>query len=157
MQLACIEFARNVAGLKKANTTEIDSKTPYPIIHIMPEQEKKLLKKEYGATMRLGAWDCKLKPGTKTHSVYKQAGRIHKDGVTISERHRHRFEFNNLYRDGLEKLGLTISGTSPDGTLVETIELAKHPYFVASQFHPEFTSRPFDPHPLFVGFIKAIK
>lgn len=157
MQLACIEFARNVAGLKKANTTEIDSKTPYPIIHIMPEQEKKLLKKEYGATMRLGSWDCKLKPGTKTHSAYKQAGRIHKDGVTISERHRHRFEFNNLYRDGLEKLGLTISGTSPDEALVETIEITKHPYFVASQFHPEFTSRPFDPHPLFVGFIKAIK
>jgi CTP synthase len=115
----------------------------------MPEQEKKLLKREYGATMRLGAWDCLIKPGTKTSEIYKQK--------KISERHRHRFEFNNAYREQLEKAGLVIAGTNPNGQLVEIIELKDHPYFIASQFHPEFLSRPNRPAPLFDGLIKAIK
>jgi CTP synthase len=149
MQMAAIEFARNVAKLKDANTTEVNSKTKYPIIHIMPEQEKKLLNKEYGATMRLGAWDCQIKPNTKAYKAYGQK--------IISERHRHRFEFNNDYREILEKAGLIISGTTPDGQLVEIIEIKDHPFFVASQFHPEFKSRPNNPAPLFNDFVKALK
>jgi len=147
MQLATIEFARNVCGLKRANTTEIDPKTPYPVIHIMPEQEKKMLKSDYGGTMRLGAYPCKVVSDTKTCDAYKTK--------LISERHRHRFEFNNKYRDILTKKGLVIAGTSPDDLLVEIIELKNHPFFIASQFHPEFKSRPLRPHPLFLEFIKA--
>ena len=149
MQLATIEFARNVAGLKKANTTEVDAKTPHPVIHIMPDQEKKMLNRDYGATMRLGAWDCKITNKTLAQKLYKK--------TEISERHRHRFEFNNEYRKQLEDAGLVISGTTPDDKLVEIIELPQkvHPYFIASQFHPEFKSRPFSPAPLFEGLIKA--
>jgi CTP synthase len=147
MQMATIEFARNVAGFKKANTTEVDSDVTHPVIHIMPDQEKKMLAKDYGASMRLGAWDCLLAKGTIASKVYGQ--------TKISERHRHRYEFNNKYRELLEKAGLVISGTSPDGQLVEMIELKNHPYFVACQFHPEYKSRPMRPHPLFNGFMKA--
>jgi CTP synthase len=168
MQMASIEFARNVAGLKGANTTEVEDSAPHKLIHIMPDQEKKLLNREYGATMRLGAWDCLLKRGTLAEKVYTEGGWIStKGGSTsrgkktkdpiISERHRHRYEFNNEYREKLEQAGLTISGTTPDGKLVEIVELKNHPYFIASQFHPEFLSRPLSPHPLFAGFIKAIK
>jgi CTP synthase len=157
MQMATIEFARNVAGLKNANTTEVDSKTPYPVIHIMPDQEKKLLKREYGATMRLGGWDCLVTRGTHTEKAYVEAGTIKSTGqALISERHRHRYEFNNEFREQLEKAGLVISGTTPDGKLVEIIELKNHPFFVGSQFHPEFQSRPLSPHPLFAGFMKAV-
>lgn len=157
MQMATIEFARNVAKLKKANTTEVDSETPNPVIHIMPEQEKNLLNREYGATMRLGAWDCVIERGTKTEKAYMEAGLINKTGkAKISERHRHRYEFNNAYREKLVEAGLVISGATPDGALVEIIELKDHPYFVASQFHPEFQSRPLAPHPLFSGFMKAV-
>lgn len=157
MQMATIEFARNVAGLKKANTTEVDDDSPHPVINIMPEQEKKMLNREYGATMRLGAWDCVIKRGTKTEKAYMQAGWIKKTGIAkISERHRHRYEVNNAYRAKLEKAGLIFSGTTPDGKLVEIIELKDHPYFVASQFHPEFKSRPMSPHPLFNGFVQAV-
>jgi CTP synthase len=157
MQMATIEFARNVAHLKSANTTEVDDDTPHPVIHIMPDQEKKLLNREYGATMRLGGWDCVLARGTKTEKAYLEAKLIKKTGrAKINERHRHRFEFNNKYREQLVKAGLVIAGTTPDGKLVEIIELKDHPYFVGSQFHPEFQSRPLSPHPLFVGFIKAI-
>ncbi|PIR96147.1 MAG: CTP synthase [Candidatus Doudnabacteria bacterium CG10_big_fil_rev_8_21_14_0_10_42_18] len=157
MQMATIEFARNVAGLKGANTTEVDKDAPHPIIHIMPDQEKKLLKREYGATMRLGGWDCVINRGTKVEKEYLASGRIKKAGkAKINERHRHRYEFNNNYREKLEKAGLVIAGTTPDGHLVEIIELKNHPYFVASQFHPEFQSRPLDPHPLFNGLLKAI-
>lgn len=156
MQMATIEFARNVAKLRKANTTEVDDDTPHPVIHIMPDQAKKMLARDYGASMRLGAWDCIIKRGTITEKVYAQSKWISKSGkAKISERHRHRFEFNNEYREKLEKAGLVISGTSPDGQLVEIIELKDHPYFVASQFHPEFKSRPFNPHPLFNGFVQA--
>lgn len=156
MQMATIEFARNVAELSQANTTEIDKKVQHPVIHIMPDQEKKLLKREYGATMRLGAWDCMIRRGTHTEQAYLKAKWIAKTGTTtISERHRHRYEFNNKYRAALEKAGLVIAGTTPDQQLVEIIELKNHPFFVATQFHPEFKSRPLSPHPLFAGFIEA--
>ena len=155
-RLATIEFARNVAGLRNANTTEVDAKTPNPVIHIMPDQEKKLLNREYGATMRLGSWDCVVVRGTKTEKAYLASGLIKKTGkAKISERHRHRYEFNNKYREELEKAGLTIAGTTPDGRLVEIIEITEHPFFVGSQFHPEFQSHPLSPHPLFNSFIQA--
>jgi CTP synthase len=157
MQMATIEFARNVVKLKRANTTEVDPHTPHPVIHIMPDQEKKLLKREYGASMRLGAWDCTIIRGTKTEKEYVASGVIGKVGSSrISERHRHRYEFNNQYRARLEKAGLVISGTSPDKKLVEIIELPNHPYFIGCQFHPEFKSRPLKPHPLFLGFVRSI-
>lgn len=155
--MASIEFARNVAGLKGANTTEVDDDTLHPVIHIMPDQEKKLLNREYGATMRLGAWDCLVERGTLTEKCYLEGKWIQKTGKPkISERHRHRFEFNNAYRDQLVKAGLTIAGTTPDGKLVEIIELKNHPFFIGTQFHPEFLSRPLSPHPLFAGFMKAV-
>jgi len=157
MQMATIEFARNVAKLKGANTTEVDDDNPHPVIHIMPDQEKKLLKREYGATMRLGGWDCVIMRGTKTEKAYLETGLIKKSGVAkINERHRHRYEFNNSYREKLVKAGMVISGTTPDGKLVEIIELKDHPFFVGTQFHPEFQSRPLSPHPLFNGFMKAV-
>jgi CTP synthase len=156
MQMATIEFARNVANLSKANTTEVDDDTVHPVIHIMPDQEKKLLNREYGATMRLGGWDCIIAKNTKTEKAYLEAGIIKPGKNKINERHRHRFEFNNAYREQLEKAGLVIAGTTPDGKLVEIIELKDHPYFIGSQFHPEFQSSPFAPHPLFFGFVKAV-
>jgi CTP synthase len=161
MQLGTIEFARNVAKLRNAHTTEVLGKVKHPVIHIMPEQEKLMLARDYGATMRLGAWDCVLTPGTKTEKAYAWAGWIRpgargKASHTISERHRHRYEFNNEYRERLEEAGLIVSGTTPDGQLVEIIELKDHPFFIGTQFHPEFKSRPFAPHPLFVEFVRAI-
>lgn len=161
MQLATIEFARHVAKIRNAHTTEVEENIKHAVIHIMPEQEKMLLKREYGATMRLGAWDCVITPGTKTEKAYQKGGWLKiggrgKSANTISERHRHRYEFNNEYRERLEEAGLVISGTSPDGQLVEIVELPNHPFFVGTQFHPEFKSRPFSPHPLFVEFIRAI-
>jgi CTP synthase len=144
MQLATVEFARSVCGLDKANSSEIDPSTPHPVVDLMPDQRGVTDK---GATMRLGSYACTLKPGTKAALAY---------GVTeITERHRHRWEINNNYRDTLEKHGMVISGLSPDGRLVEMVELPQHPYFVACQFHPEFKSRPSAPHPLFARFIKA--
>ncbi|MDP2932841.1 MAG: CTP synthase, partial [bacterium] len=158
MQMATIEFARNVAGLRRANTTEVDPKTPDPVIHIMPDQEKKLLNRQYGGSMRLGAWDCVIKRGTRTEREYIGARIISASGsAKISERHRHRYEFNNKYRNMLESFGLVVSGTSPDKKLVEIIELPDHPFFIGSQFHPEFLSRPMRPHPLFLGFAKSIQ
>jgi len=144
MQIATIEYARHVAGLKDANAVEVNENTPHPVIDLMPEQRGLESK---GANMRLGAYPCVLKEGTKAHAAYGT--------VEISERHRHRYEFNPEYRERLEKAGLVMSGTSPDGRLVEIIEIADHPWFVASQFHPEFKSRPFEPHPLFNDFIGA--
>jgi CTP synthase len=147
MQMATIEFARNVLKLKGANTTEVDPNTKHPVIHIMPDQEKKLLKNEYGGSMRLGGWKCILKPGSKAAQAY---------GFNkILERHRHRYEFNNKYRKQYESKGFIFSGTSPDGLLVEVIELKDHPFFVGTQFHPEYKSSPLDPGPLFIAFIKA--
>ncbi len=147
MQLAVVEFARNVLGLKDAHTTEVDSNTKNPVIHIMPDQAKKMLSRDYGATMRLGSWDCILKQGSLVQKIY---GRD-----KTSERHRHRFEFNNHYLKSLEAKGLSVSGMSPDGKLVEVIELSSHPFFVGTQFHPELKSQPLKPHPLFLGFINA--
>jgi len=144
MHMAVIEFARNILNLQNANTTEDDPKTPHPVIHLMEEQKKIL---NMGATMRLGAYPCVLKKGTLARKAYG------KD--SISERHRHRFEFNNAYREQFEANGMVLSGLSPDGNLVEMIEIKDHPWFVAVQFHPEFKSRPIDPHPLFKDFVGA--
>lgn len=157
MQLATIEFARHVAKLRNAHTTEVEKEVRHPVIHIMPDQEKLMLNRDYGATMRLGAWDCVLTPGTKTEKAYQRSGWV-KPGrkAKISERHRHRYEFNNEYREKLEEAGLVVAGTTPDGQLVEIIELKDHPFFVGTQFHPELKSRPFAPHPLFFGFVQAI-
>lgn len=147
LHMAVIEFARNVLGWKDAHTTEVDPKTRHPVIHIMPDQVKKLLAQQYGGTMRLGAWDCALVAGTKTRKLYGKN--------KISERHRHRYEVNNDYRKDLQKAGMVFAGASPDGKLVEIIELKNHPFFIATQFHPELKSRPLDPHPLYVGFLSA--
>ena len=144
MQMAVVEFARNVLGLKDANSAELDEKTTNPVIHIMEEQ-KGIDKK--GGTMRLGAYPCIIKKGSLANKVYGKE--------EISERHRHRFEYNNEYRERLEEAGLKISGTSPDGLLVEMVEIEEHPYFIAGQFHPELKSRPNNPAPLFVGLVKA--
>jgi len=153
MQMAVIEFARNVVGLKNANSAEVDHKTSNPVIHIMPDQEKLIKDKGYGGTIRLGGWPCKIKENTRLGQSY-----AHFSGNKIvSERHRHRYEFNNDYREQFEKLGLIISGTSPDGKIVEAIEIANHPFFVGVQFHPEYISRPLSPHPLFVEFMKVCK
>jgi len=147
MQLATIEFARTVCGLKGAHTTEIDPKTKFPVIHIMPDQAEKLAKNQYGNTMRLGAYPCVL---DKTSMSYKLYGTNR-----ISERHRHRYEFNNDFRARLIKKGLLLAGLSPDKKLVEIIEVPGHPFFIGSQFHPELKSRPLHPHPLFVGLVGA--
>ncbi|MDO8498191.1 MAG: CTP synthase [bacterium] len=155
MQLAVVEYARNVLGLDGANTTEVDAKTRYPVIHIMSDQQKKLLEKDYGGTMRLGAWVCSLKENTLVRELYGTFGKLSAGKTTISERHRHRYEFNNEFMGKFLTNGLRIAGTSPDGKLVEIIELKNHPFFVGTQFHPELKSRPLEPHPLFLGFIKA--
>ena len=144
MHFGVIEFARNVAGLGGANSTEVAPDTPHPVIDLLPEQREVA---EKGATMRLGDWPCVLKPGTRTYRAYGQE--------RIAERHRHRWEFNPEYRERLEAAGLVVAGASPDGRLVEVVEVEDHPWFVASQFHPEFCSTPFRPHPLFVDFVGA--
>ncbi|HLD22197.1 MAG TPA: CTP synthase [Patescibacteria group bacterium] len=147
MQLACVEVARHIAGLRGAHTVEIDEHPKHPIIIVNPHQKKNIEEKHYGGTMRLGAYECKLMKGTKTYQAYKQ--------LVINERHRHRYEFNNEYIEQLEKAGLIVSGINPQQQLVEIIELQNHPWFVGTQFHPEFLSRPLHPHPLFIGFINA--
>lgn len=147
LQLAVVEYARNVVGLKHAHTTEIDSHTPHPVIDTLPDQVAKLAARELGGTMRLGAYDCKLKAGSVVRKLYGKE--------LISERHRHRYEVNNDYKAQLEKAGLVISGVNPKTNLAEMIELPKHKFFVGTQAHPELKSRPLHPHPLFVGLIKA--
>ena len=146
MQIAVIEYARNVCGMDAANSREFSEGTPYPVIDFMPDQDETTAK---GGTMRLGAYPCQIAPDSKMYECY---------GVgEISERHRHRYEFNNDYRGALTEGGMRISGVSPDGRIVETIELSEHPFFVGVQFHPEFKSRPNRAHPLFRGFIAAAK
>ncbi len=155
MQLSVVEFSRNIAGLDGAHSTELDQETPYPVIYLMKEwldfrtgkTEIRDENSDMGGTLRLGAYPCRLREGTLAYTAYRRE--------EISERHRHRYEFNNLFRDQLEKAGLVVSGTSPDNTLVEIIELADHPWFLGCQFHPEFKSKPMKPHPLFREFIKA--
>ncbi len=144
LQCAVIEFARHVCDLENAHSTEIDGKTKHPVVCLMEEQETVV---DLGATMRLGAWPCRLKKDTKALAAY--------GSEMISERHRHRYEVNNGYREQLEAKGLVLSGLSPDGNLVEMVELPDHPWFVAAQFHPELKSQPLDPHPLFREFIGA--
>ena len=144
MQSATVEIARHLASLENANSTEIDPETPYPVISLLEEQ---MSIEDMGGTMRLGAYHCHLMPGTKSQKAY---------GVLeMSERHRHRYEFNSKYREQLEDAGLRVAGTSPDGKLVEIIEIPDHPWFVGVQFHPEFTSRPLRPQPLFRDFVGA--
>ncbi|MGZ0087364.1 CTP synthase [Geobacillus sp. C56-T2] len=144
MQLASIEFARNVVGLSGAHSSEFDANTPHPIIDLLPEQKDV---EDMGGTLRLGLYPCKLQEGTLAYAAYGDE--------VIYERHRHRYEFNNQYRSIMEEHGFVFSGTSPDGRLVEVIELKDHPWFVAAQFHPEFTSRPTRPQPLFREFVRA--
>jgi len=143
--MAVIEFARDVLGLEGANSTEIDPNTPHPVIDLMPDQYGV----DMGGTMRLGLWPCAIKPGTQTAQAYGEP--------LVQERHRHRWEVSNHYRPMLEEAGLIVSGESPDGKLAEIMELRDHPWFVGVQFHPEFKSRPTNPHPLFSGFIAAAK
>ena len=144
MQTACIEFARNVCGLADANSSEFDPATPHRVIYKLRELRGV---EELGGTMRLGAWTCKIEPGTLAHKVYGQ--------TEISERHRHRYEFNREYEGTLTAGGLRISGSTPDGTYVEMVEIPDHPYFIGCQFHPEFKSKPLEPHPLFKAFVGA--
>ncbi len=155
MQIAVIEFARNVAGFSGANSSEFDEFTQYPVIYLMHEWydeqtrtvQKRDVSSDKGATMRLGAYRCRIEPGTFAWHAYEK--------VDISERHRHRYEFNNDYREKLQEKGLVISGMSPNGELVEIVELKDHPWFLGCQFHPEFKSKPMEPHPLFGDFIRA--
>jgi CTP synthase len=146
MQVAAIEFARNVCGLKGANSLELDQETPDPIIAIMEDQKKVT---EKGGTMRLGNYPCHLVEGSRSREVY------HKKDVL--ERHRHRFEFNNDYLELFKEKGILIAGQCPDNGLVEIIEIEDHPWYVGCQYHPEFKSSPVNPHPLFSGFVKAAK
>jgi CTP synthase len=154
MQLAVIEAARNLAKLKGAHSTEFDEDTSYPVIYLMEEwvdREERVQKRdrtsEKGGTMRLGAYPCNLKPGSLAHKAY--------GADSIEERHRHRYEFNLVLREQLEKVGMQVTGISPDERLVEIIEIKGHPWFLGCQFHPEFKSKPFKPHPLFKEFIRA--
>lgn len=162
MQIMTISFARNVLNLKKANSTELDPNTPDPVIATMQDQVEKIKNKNYGGTMRLGAYPCILKKGSVAAMAYTSfsQGRplnLGKGPTLITERHRHRYEVNNSYISSLEKAGLVFSGKSPDGKLMEIAELpkSKHPFFLGTQFHPEFLARPLSPHPLFTAFIKA--
>ncbi len=150
MQVMCIELARDLFDSDEPNSTEFDIGTEYPIIDLMPDQRDIA---DMGGTMRLGVYPCELQPGAKAAQAYQNLGY----GLVINERHRHRFEFNNHFRDDLAAHGMVFSGMSPDGRLVEIAELADHPYMIGSQFHPEFKSRPNKPHPLFLGLIQAAK
>jgi CTP synthase len=146
MQLMVIEFARTTLGNEEANSTEFDRSTPHPVIDLMPDQRDIA---DMGGTMRLGLYPCRLQPGTCAGNAYQ--------ADLVNERHRHRFEFNNAYREALQKGGMRFSGVSPDGRLVEIAEIADHPFMLGTQFHPEFLSRPNRPHPLFVGFLEAVR
>ena len=146
MQMAVIEYARNVLGLKEANSTEMDEHTPHPVIGLMEEQ-KTITNK--GGTMRLGAWDCELSNKSLVYRMYQNAS-------SISERHRHRYEFNNEYKTQLTEAGLVASGINTKTGLVEIVELPSHPWFIGVQYHPEYKSTVANPHPLFVGFVAAV-
>ncbi len=170
MQMATIEFARNVLNMKDANSTEANPKTKYPVIHVMEDQANYLAKHQYGGTIRLGAYPCIVKKGTKLEDSYLKYGKVagapwfiprdqkikSNRSLIVYERHRHRYEFNNEFKKRFEKAGFIISGTSPDGQLVEAIELKDHRFFVGTQFHPEYISRPLTPHPIFLSFISSL-
>ncbi|MDE9973625.1 gamma-glutamyl-gamma-aminobutyrate hydrolase family protein, partial [Staphylococcus pseudintermedius] len=144
MQLATVEYARHVVGLEGAHSAELDPNTPYPVIDLLPEQKDI---EDLGGTLRLGLYPCTIQEGTLAEKIYGK--------TEVEERHRHRYEFNNEYREQLEAAGMIFSGTSPDGRLVEMVELKEHPFFIACQFHPEFLSRPNRPQPIFKSFIEA--
>jgi CTP synthase len=145
MQIACIEFARHILGLAGANSTEFDPHTPHPVIELMESQEEIT---QLGGTMRLGAYTCQLKPGTLAHKIYGQD--------KVRERHRHRYEFNSKYSDLFEQGGIRLSGINPETQLIEIIELPQHPFFIATQFHPEYRSTVENPHRLFTAFVQAM-
>ena len=145
MQCAVVEFARNVLSMNNANSTEINSNTPYPVISMMEEQKKL---KNMGGTMRLGSYKCNIKTGSLLEKIYGEK--------EIQERHRHRYEFNNQYKKDFEKNGLVFSGENTENQLMETIELTDHPWFIGVQYHPEYKSTVEKPHPLFIGFVKAV-
>jgi len=147
LQLAVVEFARNVCGLKNAHSTEFDPNTPHPVIDLLPEQKEILKRSRYGATMRLGGQTVKIKPGTLAYNLY---GR-----TEVIERFRHRYEINPRYVEILESKGFVFSGMTPDNRIMQIGEIPEHPFFIGSQFHPEFTSRVLKPNPLFNGFIRA--
>jgi CTP synthase len=144
MQMSVIEYSRNVLGLVDANSTEMNSHTPHPVVNLMEDQKTVTDK---GGTMRLGAWKCEIEPGTLAYKIYGK--------TTISERHRHRYEFNSTYKDALHNSGLKASGVNPDTGLVEIVEIENHPFFIGVQFHPEYKSTVVNPHPLFVNFVAA--
>jgi CTP synthase len=157
LQLSTIEFARNIVGIKDATSREFDKNAKNPVIDVMEEQKELLKDKKYGGTMRLGSYDCIIQEGTISHKAYQDwIFGSPKDAYMITERHRHRYEVNNDYREILKEKGLVIAGINPKKDLVEIIEIKNHPFFVATQFHPEFKSRPLKPHPLFREFIKAV-
>ncbi|MGV3723608.1 MAG: CTP synthase [Actinomycetota bacterium] len=149
MQMAAIEFGRNVLGLKNASSEEVDPNTPEPVVHVMPDQAEIIRQKRFGGSIRVGAWACRTEEGSLLRKLYGEE--------VISERHRHRYEFNNDYRARYEAAGLVFSGRSPDGLLVEALELPGHPFFVGVQYHPEYKSRLEAPHPLFLGFVQACR
>ena len=149
MQMAAVEFGRNVVGLDAASSEEVDPQAPHAVIHAMPDQVEVIRRKQFGGSIRVGAYPCRTAEGSQLRKLY--------GAEEISERHRHRYEFNNAYREKFEAAGLLFSGISPDGRLVEAIELPNHPFFVGVQFHPEYKSRLEDPHPLFTGFVRACR
>lgn len=156
MQLSVIAFARGVLGWKDANTTENNPKTSHPVIYLIPAQKEFMDARAYGGTMRLGAWDAIVKKGTKAWDLYNKYNNfVDKNKNLTSERHRHRYEFNNVYAQEFEKAGLIISARSVKENLVEIIEIPDHPFFLGTQGHPEYKSRPLKPHPIFLGFIEA--
>ena len=159
MQILTIAYARNVLNLKKANSIELDPATPDPVISTMEDQVEKIKNKNYGATMRLGAYSCVLKPGTVAYQAYLSAKALASadNKKEIHERHRHRYEVNNKYVKALEDAGLVFSGIYKEKNLMEIAELPRkiHPFYLGVQFHPEFLSRPLRPHPLFTAFIRA--
>jgi CTP synthase len=148
MQMATIEFARDVLDMRDANTEEAQDGTKHPVIHTMDYQKELIKNRQFGGTIRLGAWPLKIKKGTLLEKIYGKT-------TVLNERHRHRYEFNNKYKEQFEKAGFVISGTSPDGELVEAIELKNHRFFVGTQYHPEYISRALFPHPIFTSFLKA--
>ncbi len=155
MQMAVIEFARNVLKLKGANSTEVDPKTNFPVIDLMASQQENLKEQRYGGTIRLGAWPAKIRAKTKLEQAYRQFPNSHFALPIVQERHRHRYEFNNQYLAEFEKKGMITSANSPDGKLVEAVELQNHPFYLGVQFHPEYKSRPLAPHPIFLAFINV--
>ena len=157
MQLAVVEFARNVCRLRGAHSTEVVKRCPYPVIDVMPEQKALISEKRYGGTMRLGDYQCAIMPGTITYRAYQSSKALIKGKrfFYTMERHRHRYELNNAFLKDLTNKGMVVAGINPQRKLVEIIEIKKHPFFVGTQFHPEFKSRPLHPHPLFREFIRV--